>query len=65
VTLDVDALNALGRRVRVVLKHAKGPLTVEQIATQLKAPRSDVHDALSVSLHGWVQMSANKSHGAQ
>lgn len=57
---DIDDLNALGRRIRGVLKAATEPMTAEEIAAQLKAPAADVHEALSISLHGWVEMRAGK-----
>jgi len=58
--MDTDKRNALGRRIRIVLKHAPQPMTVEEIAARLKSARSDVYEALSVSLHGWVSSTDNK-----
>lgn len=58
--LDIDSLNALGRRIRRVLKHAKEPMSCEEIAKKLGASKYDVFDALSQSLHGWVEMKDSK-----
>lgn len=58
--LDIDELNVLGRRIRGVLKAAATPMTCEEIAAQLNAPRADVFEALSISLHGWVEMRDGK-----
>jgi DNA-binding transcriptional regulator GbsR (MarR family) len=57
---DIDALNTLGRRIRAVLRRAKQPLTLDEISKQLGASRHDIHDALSVSLHGWIEMRDGK-----
>lgn len=57
---DIDDLNKLGRRIRAVLKAATEPMSCEEIAAQLDAPVSDVVEALSISLHGWVDMCDGK-----
>ena len=57
--LDVDALNALGRRIRTLLRRAKRPLALDEIARQLGESRYDVHDAISISLSGWIEMRNN------
>ena len=58
--LDIDAMNALGRRIRTVLRRAKRPLALDEIASQLGTSRYNVHDAISISLHGWIEMRNNK-----
>lgn len=58
--LDSAELNILGRRIRAALRRAKQPLGLDEIASLLGASRYDVHDALSISLHGWIEMRDNK-----
>jgi DNA-binding transcriptional regulator GbsR (MarR family) len=58
--MNSNALNALGRRIRGVLWRAKQPLGLDEIASQLGASRYDVHDTLSIRLHGWIEMRHNK-----
>ena len=53
---DTDELNALGRKIRSVLKVAKQPLALDEIARRVGASRYDVHDAISISLHGWIEI---------
>lgn len=54
--MTVDELNILGRRIRRELHRAKQPLALHEIASRLGASRYDVHDAISISLHGWVEI---------
>lgn len=56
---DVDKLNALGRRIRRELRRAKRPLMLDEIARGVGASVYDVHDAISISLHGWIEMRNN------
>lgn len=58
--MDVDSLNALGKKIRRVLKSAKQPMSCEEIAKKLGASKYDVFTALSISLHGWVEMKDSK-----
>jgi hypothetical protein len=60
MNMNIDELNTLGRRVRTVLRRAKQPLALDEIASQLGASVYDVHDAISISLHGWIEMRDNK-----
>jgi len=60
LVMDVDELNKLGRSIKSALKSAKQPLTLSEIAHHIGASIYDVHDALSTSLHGWVEMRNNK-----
>jgi len=57
---NTDERNALGRRIKKVLKASKVPLSVEDIAKTLGASKYDVFDALNISLHGWVEMKDSK-----
>ena len=57
---DLDELNALGRRIRGLLRREKKPLALDEIAQQLGASPYDVHDAISISLHGWIEIRHNK-----
>lgn len=57
---DVDELNALGRRIRRALKTAKQPLALSEIAGRVGASVYDVHDAISISLHGWIEIKHDK-----
>ncbi len=58
--LDTDAMHTLGRRIRAALRRAKQPLTLTEITSQVGASCYDVHDALSISLHGWIELRNNK-----
>lgn len=53
-------MNALGRKIRRVLKSAKDPMSCEEIASKLGASKYDVFESLAVSLHGWVEMKNSK-----
>jgi hypothetical protein len=54
--MDTDDLNALGRKIRRALKTAGKPLALDEIAGRVGASRYDVHDAISISLHGWIEI---------
>lgn len=56
---NADELNALGRRVRGVLRRAKVPLMLDEIARRTGASVYEVHDAISISLHGWIEIRNN------
>jgi hypothetical protein len=56
---NIDELNALGRRIRGVLRRAKAPLMLDEIARRAGASVYDVHDAISISLHGWIEIHNN------
>ena len=56
---DVDAMNALGRRIRRELRRAKRPLMLDEIARGVGASVYDVHDAISISLHSWIEIRNN------
>jgi predicted transcriptional regulator len=58
--MDVDELNALGRRIRRELKAAQQPLALDEIARRVGASVYDVHEAISISLHGWIEIQHNK-----
>jgi chromosome segregation and condensation protein ScpB len=60
--LDTDELHTLGRRVRTALRRATQPLTLNEIAKLLGASRYDVHDALSHSLHGWIEITRDNKY---
>ena len=58
--MTVDELNVLGRRIRRELRCAKRPLALDELARAVGASVYDVHDAISISLHGWIEIRSNK-----
>lgn len=58
--MDLNALNSLGTRIRGALKKAGRPLTLNEIAERVGASVYDVHDAISISLHGWIEIREGK-----
>jgi hypothetical protein len=59
---DLDELNTLGKHIRRELRRAKAPLTLNEIAKRLGASRYDVHDAISISLHGWIEITRDNTY---
>lgn len=57
---DINTLNKLGHQIRQALKSAKQPLSLSEIAKKIGASVYDVHDAISISLHGWIEIKNGK-----
>ena len=58
--MDEADRNRLSRGIRVVLRRARQPLSLEEIAHVVKAPTADVYEAISIDLHGFYEMKGAK-----